>query len=549
MSFPPHSPAPPALLTAQLSLPPSSTQQQYQQQQQLSQFQPASSLHFSPQAPSHSSHSSSGMLPQAGQHSPLQSLQYQSGPHSQTASASAFPYPSAFLQSGSHSQSPHPHSLFSQPFVAQSQAPRMSPQPAQTTATSAAGNVSQSNHHFGFNLATPTLSHSANAAAAAGGGVTSQQSLITAQGSSYFLSNPHLTASQHSHMPHNEEAVYGRSPSPLRPVHLTGQSLSMLPQHHQQSLHHSLSLTSPSLLMHQAATSGQPMFVHSQSHSSQAAVGGGGGAQSLSLPSLAIQQYLNPQQQHQSAAAPSFFSSHPQSLPAPYSSLAPVPPSHLPSTRWHCPGGCGKVLNKRSFRSLKKHKSICVLYMGWAKKNGAASTKQIDTANTASSTTAATSTNNTASGGGVRGDGKKGDSGQRVEHREGQNSQLAAEGERQRQSLDDEGAREYEHDTDDTDRAVTGSTMVSETPATSQGERDSPNKRQRVETQTQQHGAHTPSLSSAGSVVSPLTTSAATATSSTLSSAPAGLPLTAQQAELSSASSSADELNLPDIPS
>ena len=27
------------------------------------------------------------------------------------------------------------------------------------------------------------------------------------------------------------------------------------------------------------------------------------------------------------------------------------------------------MLNKRSFRSLKKHKSVCILYKDWAKKN------------------------------------------------------------------------------------------------------------------------------------------------------------------------------------
>ena len=521
MSFPPQSPAPLALLPA--TLPPSAPnqptthfeqqQQHYQQQQQQQQHahsqpspQPAA-LHF----PHHSSlpphRTPPAMLPQQ-QHGqqrppPQQLTHYQPQPQPQQPqhsaglssaaagnASAAFPYQSAaapFLPSGTGGQPtlPHQSPLFGNPFLNQPQPPpsRMSPQPGHASANAA---VPQSNQ-FNFGLAGPTFGSSAGVAGAAG--VPSPQSLITAQGSSYYLSHPHLSAAQQPHMQSVDESVFGRSLSPLRPVH---QSLSMLP-HHQQPLH-GLSLASPSLLMQQAAAavSGQPMFVHPAAH---AAAGGGGGHQSLSMPSLTIQQYLNPHQQQQQqlhSTAPSFFShslpQHP-SLPAPYSSLAAVPPSHLPSTRWHCPGGCGKVLNKRSFRSLKKHKSICILYMGWAKKNGAAS-KQPPAAADPASSSSSTANSSAASSGSVSRDSKRADSRQRSEVKVSKDSQQPVESEQQRQPAD-EGEEQAEDDQPQAGDDGTGSRggAPGQKAAANRGTGnagDSTSKRQRTDTQRQQ---------------------------------------------------------------
>ena len=469
MSFSPLSPAPAAALPAALSAAHSATPL-YQQQQLSAQFQTSTRpLHFAPPTSLQPGppHSQSMMAPQQQPHSQQQPPTHQSPypqqsqqPHAAATSATAaFPYPTApvpFLPSGNSGQSPHPHShhppLFSNPFLSQPQPPRMSPPPGGAAAAAAVGNVQPANQ-FSFGVGGP-----------------SQQSLITAQGSSYFLSNPHLSAVPPPHLQHGDEALFGRSPSPLRPLHLGGQPLSLLSGHQQPM--HALSLASPSLLLHQAnaaAAAGQPLFIHPASHPS--AAGGAGGAHSLSLPSLHIQQYLAPQQQQLgSTAAPSFFSSHPPSLPAPYSSMASVPPSAVPSTRWHCPGGCGKVLNKRSFRSLKKHKSICVLYMGWAKKNGAAGGKQ-SSANNATASSSAT---------GAR-ESKKADSRQKREHRDATDeAQLAEAAALQQRVVDDEAADEAQEE-------VASSAPSKQHAAKKEGDNgDSPSKRQRREMRGQQ---------------------------------------------------------------
>ena len=106
----------------------------------------------------------------------------------------------SFLGGGAANQPPHPHpnALFGNPFLGQPPAPRLSP-PAPAA--------------FGQLSAPPQP----------------QQSIITAQGSSYFLSNPVMSAAaqhqpQQLHSEGGDVAVhassipsYGRSPSPLRP--------------------------------------------------------------------------------------------------------------------------------------------------------------------------------------------------------------------------------------------------------------------------------------------------------------------------------------------
>ena len=351
-------------------------------------------------------------------------------PAATSAAPACFPYqpiPSPFLSSGVGGQSPHPLAhphplppmhqpppLFGHPFMpVPQQPPRLSPQPGlalSAPSNQPSGAANQTNP-FSYGLSGSPFSPptgSVNSASSAAGGPP-QQSHITAQGSSsYFLPSAHQRQ-------RGDEAVYGRTPSPLRSLHMGGSPLSLLPPHQPHSF--GLSLASPSLLMQQHAHS-HPGAASVPSQALFAHPGGGLGGHGLPLPShLSIHPYLNPQQQQHGQSAPSFFSSLPPSLPAPYSSLAPVPPSHLPSTRWHCPGGCGKVLNKRSFRSLKKHKSICVLYMGWAKKNGAAgSSKQNSGSSASANGSSGSAASSAADSGGTSGDKSKSGHRQKREH-------------------------------------------------------------------------------------------------------------------------------------
>ena len=141
----------------------------------------------------------------------------------------------------------------------------------------------------------------------------------------------------------------------------------------------------PSLLQQQQTGGSSSFYTRSPSPHKTAGLVGAGGPFSANVPlglqssSLLMQQppmfpfpsSVGPLQ----LSLPYQFGGSQQQPPMPYSALSTPAPSLL-SNRWHCPGGCGKALNKRSFRSLKKHKTNCVLYQEYVKKTGGGSKQQ-----------------------------------------------------------------------------------------------------------------------------------------------------------------------------